>query len=52
MTEYVVWKYAHILMFVFWVGTDMGVYLSARRSTDPTLSFMTRVTLLHMALRI
>lgn len=52
MTEYVVWKYAHILMFVFWVGTDMGVYLAARRSTDPKLSFMTRVTLLHMALRI
>jgi len=52
MTEYVVWKYAHILMFVFWVGTDMGVYLAARRSTDPALSFMTRVTLLHMALRI
>jgi len=52
MTEYVVWKYAHILLFVFWVGTDMGVYLAARRSTDPKLSFMTRVTLLHMALRI
>lgn len=52
MTEYLAWKYAHILMFVFWVGTDMGVYLAARRSTDPTLSFMTRVTLLHMALRI
>ena len=52
MAEYVVWKYAHILMFVFWVGTDMGVYLAARRSTDPKLSFMTRVTLLHMALRI
>ena len=52
MTGYVVWKYAHILMFVFWVGTDMGVFLAARRSTDPKLSFMTRVTLLHMALRI
>ncbi len=52
MTEYVVWKYAHVLMFVFWVGTDMGVFLAARRSTDPALSFVTRVTLLHMALRI
>ncbi len=52
MTDYVIWKYAHILMFVFWVGTDMGVYLAARRSTDATLTFMTRVTLLHMALRI
>jgi hypothetical protein len=52
MSEYVVWKYAHILMFVFWVGTDMGVFFAARRSTDARLSFMTRVTLLHMALRI
>lgn len=52
MSSYIVWKYAHILMFVFWVGTDMGVFLAARRCTDPKLSFMTRVTLLHMALRI
>ena len=52
MTSYVIWKYAHILMFVFWVGTDMGVFLAARRCTDPKLSFVTRVTLLHMALRI
>ena len=52
MTEYAAWHYAHILLFVFWVGTDMGVYLAARKSTDPVLSFMTRVTLLHMALRI
>lgn len=52
MTQYFALKYAHLLMFVFWVGTDMGVFLAARRSTDPSLSFMTRVTLLHMALRI
>jgi hypothetical protein len=52
MTEYEAWKYAHLLMFVFWVGTDMGVFLAARRSTDASLSFVTRVTLLHMALRI
>lgn len=52
MSSYIIWKYAHILMFVFWVGTDMGVFLAARRCTDPKLSFVTRVTLLHMALRI
>jgi hypothetical protein len=52
MSSYVLWKYAHLLMFVFWVGTDMGVFLAARRCTDPKLSFTTRVTLLHMALRI
>ena len=52
MSSYLIWKYAHILMFVFWVGTDMGVFLAARRCTDPKLSFGSRVTLLHMALRI
>lgn len=52
MAEYDAWKYLHILMFVFWVGTDMGVFISARKSTDSRLSFPTRVLLLHMALRI
>lgn len=52
MSEYEFWKYAHLLMFAFWVGTDMGVFFAARRSTDARLSFVTRVTLLHMALRI
>jgi hypothetical protein len=52
MTQYQVWDYLHILMFVFWVGTDMGVYLSARKSTDPKLPIDARFLLLHMALRI
>jgi hypothetical protein len=46
------WKYLHILMFVFWVGTDMGVFLSCKKSTDPKLSIDARFLLLHMALRI
>ena len=52
MTAYFAWKYLHILMFVFWVGTDMGVYLSCKKSTDPRLSIDARFLLLHMALRI
>ncbi len=52
MAGYDVWKFLHIMMFVFWIGTDLGVFLSAKKSTDPTLSFATRVSLLHMALRI
>lgn len=50
--EYAIWKYLHILMFVFWLGTDMGVFLSARKSTDPKLPIESRFLLLHMALRI
>ena len=52
MTAFETWKYLHILMFVFWIGTDLGVFLSAKKSTDPKLSFETRYLLLHMALRI
>lgn len=52
MTAYLSWKFLHLLTFVFWVGTDMGVYIAARRSTDDRLSFETRATLLHVALRI
>ena len=52
MAAFDAWKYLHILMFVFWIGTDLGVFLSAKKSTDPKLSFETRYLLLHMALRI
>ena len=52
MEAFDAWKYLHILMFVFWIGTDLGVFLSAKKSTDPNLSFETRLLLLHMALRI
>jgi len=52
MTAYETWKYLHILMFVFWIGTDLGVFLSARRATDTSLPFESRVMLLHWALRI
>lgn len=52
MTSYEAWKYLHVLMFVFWVGTDMGVMLSARKSTDSRLTLETRLTLVRMALVI
>lgn len=52
MDGYDAWNFLHILMFVFWIGTDLGVFLSAKKCTDSSLSFETRVLLLHMALRI
>ena len=53
MTQtFIFWKYLHILMFVGWVGADMSVFLSAKKSTDESLPFDTRVMLLHTALRI
>lgn len=53
MTDsFLFWKYLHIIMFVGWVGSDMAVFLSAKRSTDSSLPFETRMLLLHMSLRI
>ena len=52
MDAYLSWKYLHILMFVFWVGTDMGVFLSCKKATDPKVPIDARFMLLHMALRI
>ena len=52
MTLFEVWKFLHILMFVGWVGADMGVFLSAKKATDPKWSFESRMLFLHMALRI
>jgi|TARA_B100001105_G_C22295772_1_gene401571 hypothetical protein len=39
-------------MFVFWLGTDMGVMLCSKKSIDSTLSIETRFQLLEMALKI
>jgi hypothetical protein len=52
MAEYEIWKFLHLLMFVFWLGTDMGVFICAKKSTDPRYSFETRITLLTTALWI
>lgn len=52
MSAYDAWKYLHVLMFVFWVGTDMGVMLSARKSADSRLPLEARLTLVKMALLI
>jgi hypothetical protein len=52
MSSYEIWKYLHVLMFVFWVGTDMGVMLGASKSTDSRLTLETRLILVRMALLI
>ena len=44
--------YLHILLLVFWLGTDLGVLLAARRVRDAGLTPGERHTLLDPALRI
>ncbi len=52
MAEYEIWKFLHICMFVFWLGTDVGVMLCSKKSVDPTLSIEARFQMLEMALKI
>ena len=49
---YEVIKFIHVLLLVFWLGTDVGVLLLARRFRAASLSVETRLTLLHMAMVI
>lgn len=52
ITGYAVLDYIHILLLVFWLGTDLGVLLAARRIRDPGLSPPQRLVLLEIALVI
>ena len=45
-------KFIHVLLLVFWLGTDVGVLLLARKFRDSGLSVETRLTLLQMAMVI
>lgn len=48
MNEYVLLKLAHLLLFVYWLGADLGVFYSARFVRDGSLSRDARA----MAVRI
>ena len=52
MAEYEIWKFLHICMFVFWLGTDVGVMVCSKKSTDPNLGVEARFQMLEMALKI
>ena len=47
-----VWKFAHILLFVYWLGADLGVFLLALASKRSNLSFAERALALKMAMVI
>ncbi len=52
MTWYAFWNYLHILILVFWLGTDLGVMLGATKSKDATLSLESRMVALQLALKL
>jgi hypothetical protein len=47
-----VWKFIHILLFVYWLGADLGVFLLALTSKRSELSFAERALALKMAMVI
>ncbi len=47
-----IWAYFHILLFVFWLGTDVGVFTTAVFLKDPKQSYETRLTLMRLLSKI
>lgn len=50
--DHSLWVFLHVLLFVYWLGGDLGVFLLAKAAKRPTLSFAERAFALHMAIRI
>lgn len=50
MTLYSTLVFVHILLFVFWLGTDVGVFLAAKISERSDLSVETRSTVLNLGM--
>ncbi len=50
MDWYSVAVYFHLLLFVFWLGTDLGVFLAAKISERGELSVETRSTVLGLGM--
>ncbi len=48
MTSQSIWIYIHILLFVFWLGADVGVYVAAIYAKNDKLGFEARATLMKL----
>ncbi|MDB4293487.1 hypothetical protein N9954_08780 [Maribacter sp.] len=50
MSMYLFLKLIHVLLFAFWLGTDMGTYYSSKFVVDPKLTVGQRTTALNILL--
>ena len=50
MEAHTVLLFVHVLLFVFWLGTDVGVFLAAKISENGKLSTETRSTVLQLGM--
>ncbi len=52
MNSHDIWIYIHILLLVYWLGADLGVFLLARGAKNADYTFDQRAVLLKFALYI
>ncbi len=52
MSNYLLLDFLHILLFVYWLGPDWGVFVNGRRVADPTLSNGERMRFLKASVAI
>ena len=52
MTAYQFWLFLHLLLFVYWLGADLGVLVLAKKVKDRSLPFEQRALLIQMAVII
>jgi hypothetical protein len=50
--DYALWQYVHILLFVYWLGADLGVFLAARYVARADLPLAERLRFLDLLLKI
>jgi hypothetical protein len=52
VSGYSIWQYLHILLFVYWLGADLGVFLASRYVARADLPLEERLRFLELLLKI
>ncbi|MCS6948185.1 MAG: hypothetical protein NZM12_11265 [Steroidobacteraceae bacterium] len=52
MSGYAIWQYVHILLFVYWLGADLGVFFAARYVARADLPTPERLRFLELLLTV
>ena len=52
MDTHAQWAWLHILLFAYWIGADVGLWLAMAFVKNAKLSFETRATLIKLAFYI